>query len=710
MTRIILLVFILIITSTSLLSNELRDEVPDYFRLEDKTHDFSLINKYYHTPRYLSTTDSEIDRRNYDVLEYMLEVDLTQALSSELSDPVEIKEYFSGSNTLRLEVLENNPSIEIDAVNLNIESIRNVSNQSEVEFSHFDGIISIDLNGYDKGDEVELKIDYNGISYDDIGFQIYHEGFSIGDEIESTGDPIVVEHNIAYTMSEPELARFWMPCNDRPYDKALSSIKIKVPEGYTATSNGTLQSNENNIWYWKSNYPITTYLMVINASIYDKYEQTYIDENDVTDTIPMPHYFWPEDRDHYFFKGERSMRNHPAMMQYFEDIIGDYRYDKYGTSAVYPYQYGGMEHQSMSTVHRWWLRDRGDDGFAHELAHHWWGNLITCATWKDLWINEGGATWSETLWALNVGGESRYKNYVLRDIDIYMFWSARNNFDTPPIYGLPISQLFSGFGFLVYDKAAVFNHMLSELVGREEALRAWREIFDKYEHTSIETFQIRDEFASKFPDAKIDINTFFDQWIYHGGHPVYTINSSLVNQGEFGNVFRVTLEQVQDLVNPSQHLPELFEMPVRLRFYKDNEIEQTIEVLNRERKESFDIILNFIPDKVDIDPMSVLHQIEESIVLNVESESQVKETSLTPNINSGERPSILSLNLNENRSEVNISLFNSLGNNIKEIYAGYLEQGNQSFNIYATDLPNGIYYLSISVNGISTTKKLIVNK
>ncbi|MER3329406.1 MAG: hypothetical protein RIF34_07505, partial [Candidatus Kapaibacterium sp.] len=257
-------------------SNSYSQKLPEYLRAETKHFDVENTTSGTHYHKNNRVQDyGDVERRNYDVLHYDLYLDLKDALRSNLDAPVEERKGFSGENRMTVLLTSDVDSIEFDASNLKIgnSTVNGVfpDNVPVVE----NGLVKIYVGEHKAGDTINVSISYSAIADDEDGFwrnrgmHIYHKGYNVGNK-DRFDNPVIVEHNIAYSMSEPELARYWMPCNDRPYDKATSSMNIIVPTGYTAVSNGyladievqTSQSLKNTVLYsWVNNKPITTYLM-----------------------------------------------------------------------------------------------------------------------------------------------------------------------------------------------------------------------------------------------------------------------------------------------------------------------------------------------------------------------------------------------------------------------------------------------------------------
>ncbi len=713
------------------IGNAYSQELPEYLRAETKQFDTENTTSGTHYHKNNRVQDyGDVEKRSYDVLNYDLYLDLSTALNSNLEEDTFFRKYFKGYNKITFKITDENVPFEFDAVNLNIRTLLLIEsnniipislNELDTLFDKFSINIAV-LNfysnkNYTNGDIVEILIGFDSKAEDDKdfwrnrGMHIYHKGYDVGNK-DRFGNSVIVEHNIAYSMSEPELARYWMPCNDRPYDKAKSSITMAVPLGYTTASNGILDTryvrndgvSDFKIQKWVNNEPITTYLMNFAASVFDTLHQTYIKNGD---TIPSTHYFWPEDRDDIYFTAVKSMETHPGMMDILVDNYGTYPFATYGTVSVFPFPYGGMEHQTMVTQNRYWLNDEQDAGFVHEMGHHWFGNSMTCATWADIWINEGGASYTEAIYLESLQGEQSYRNVIERQVREVLKRNSDNS--AIPVYAIPLSSFFNTNAYLIYDKGSIIHNQMRLNLGDEQFFRVLKEILEDFRYQSVTTAEYKAAWESKAENPLVDIDTFFDQWVYNPGYPEYDINTrvDILEDNKFA--IRATLIQMQDqntAANPD--VTKVFTTPVRFKLYKDEKNYELSEIfVNKEKNQTFYLENDFFPVKVEIDPVSVLHNTFSSVITSVQLEDYVGDLELYPNP-STDGFSQLNMNIKNTVQNANIELIDLIGNKVQSIYNGRLNPSSIGYKIFTNGLAKGIYIVNINLDGINTSKKLIV--
>lgn len=680
------------------IDNNFQGETKDYgFREQIK-----LKNKY-------DKMQAPVVQRPYDVLSYKIFLDWDQVLRE--SSVVGESRQWTGEVEMKILIEEDGfEMLDLDAGHFEIlqivideENIDAVQPESE--------LLSIPLpKSKNKGDTIDLFIQYKYIGTNNIGFHLYEKGLYVGQGL--AGDSVFVEERVAYLMNEPTDARFWMPCNDWPHDKATPSIRVKVPSEYTVAANGLLtqieEVEDSKFYYWEDPAPMATYLISVAASIFKEYSEWYVPENSPEDSIEIKYYVWQQDyentaTDGTEYNAKHSLRNTRDMLKCFSNHFIPYPFVKYGIVAVQPFNFGGMEHQSLTMVNRSWLRGRDDVNLAHELAHQWLGDLITCATWNDIWINEGGASWSEALWFDELYEDFGYYYSLEYARAVYLWYGGMG---LPAIYGLDFSNLFNTA--LTYKKSAYVYHLLKEMLGEEAFYSSLRGLLNKYKFQSINTEQFKEYFSEQNPDPIMSFDTFFQQWIYSPGHPVYRITPLVTELENQSYKLQITLNQIQEMEN----VPEVFVAPLRFNVFGPDTGVQ-IQVFNDERTQDFEFDLDFAPDSIYIDIFSVLCEFEPAIVSSVEdnlSKANSADFQVFPNALSAGQTINIEFSTSKDNSIVTMDLYDYLGNKIDNILNSNLLSGKHKVSYNLGSLPLGMYFVRLSSENTVLTQKVYVKE
>ncbi|MBK6760752.1 MAG: M1 family metallopeptidase [Ignavibacteria bacterium] len=536
-----------------------------------------------------------------DVISYDLVLDWYSALLTPKAQRPERKANGRMTAVVRSRV-NDLAQIDFDAVSLIIDSI--TSGGTSVVFTKNVRSISMTLpSPLQRGQDVELVIHY-AITRDDRAIFFYSKS-----DAATENSP----YASAYTISEPEDSRRWYPCNDQPDDKALFSVQVRVPKGFTVVSNGVrtdsvLVGDTASIQTWKHDVPMPTYLFAVSASEYILYPQVYTRTDN--SSVPISNYHFDVDQDGPFYNATRALQNIPLMFEAFEERFGLYPFQTYGHVTVSPFQYGGMEHQTMSTINRRWLAGDVEGGYAHELAHHWFGDQVTCATWADIWLNEGGASWGEAVYQEHRSGFTGYMQVLWEKRARYML----TGLNEPPVYNIPIGILFNEA--TTYNKSSWIYHMMRRNVGDEVFFPAIRGYLAKYNIGSAQTYQLLDHMKEAAPNPLVAWDTFFDQWLVKAGHPVLeVIVSTTTRPTPF--VYRVTIAQTQE----HEGVPDAFVVPVHLRFIGFGEVLDTT-VIVRERSVTMEFAVGFDADEVLVDPDNDILCVKGETLVGVDEQVQ----------------------------------------------------------------------------------------
>jgi aminopeptidase N len=326
-----------------------------------------------------------------------------------------------------------------------------------------------------------------------------------------------IEHAPAHvwTQSQDSDARFWFPCFDYPAEKQTTSATIVVPKGQFALANGALterrDEGDTTVFRYEQRIPHATYLVTMVAGTFSEIPQEH-------SRLPMWVYVVPgREAD-----AERAFGKTPRMVDHFESVIGvPYAYERYSQIAVADFIFGGMENTSATTQTDRVLHDErahldysADYLAAHELAHQWFGDLVTCRDWAQAWLNEGFATYFEAVWLEHDKGWDEYVYDVFGSVERYLE-EDDERYRRPIVCNLfrdPI-ELFDRH---LYEKGGAVLHMLRGELGWERMKRSLKRYVSENAQRNVETIDL-----IRAIEAETGRNTrqFFAQWVERGGHP-----------------------------------------------------------------------------------------------------------------------------------------------------------------------------------------------
>jgi aminopeptidase N len=402
-------------------------------------------------------------------------------------------------------------SVELDAADMKIERVEQIdANHPAVllKHEHHGQKLTVTLDKQQPaGEELQLAIDY-------VVTRPKHGAHFVSPDADEPSQPQMV-----WTQSEPEFARYWLPCFDHPADRLTSEIVATVKNPFVTLSNGTLESKQDNgdgttTWHWRQARSHVPYLMSIVAGDFEVLEQAALG-------IPVQSYV-PRGR---LPDAPRSFEKTPAMLELFSRQIGvAYPWEKYAQICVDEYGWGGMEHTSATTLNLHTLHDArahhdvsSDDLVAHELAHQWFGDLVTCKDWGEIWLNESFATYFATLWTEHDQGWDEAEWQRRGDAESYFGEDGRYRrsivnwrYDTP----------MNVFDRHAYPKGGRVLHMLRFELGDELFWKAVRRYVEVNQHRNVETADFRIAVEEATGQG---LNWFFDQWLYKGGHPEFHV-------------------------------------------------------------------------------------------------------------------------------------------------------------------------------------------
>ncbi len=475
---------------------------------------------------------------------------------------------------------------------------------------------------------------------------------------------------LLYTLSEPYGARDWWPTKQSMNDKIDKlDIKITSPSQYKVASNGKLMSETalpggKKLTYWQTNYPIAAYLFAVGITNYAVTTETI---GAPGPEFPYLNYLYPSSNNNSAVKANINWTK--QAMALFEDKFGPYPYrdEKYG-HAEFGFG-GGMEHATMSFMGSW-----GKGIIAHELAHQWFGDKITCSTWNDIWLNEGFATFGEHL--VNeklLMTAAQFQNYLADEISYITSASGGSVYVSDVNLGND-GAVFSGR--LSYSKGGYVVRMLRWILGDEAFYQALKNYMSDpalaYGYAS--TAQLK---AHMEAVAGKDLTEFFNDWIYGQGYPVYNIRWKQLADGSLA--FKVGQTQSHNSVN-------FFELPLPIRLKGTNGQIKDIVLDNTEQNQLFAMeAVPFTVSSVEFNPeRQILTRGGTVAVDNTLSvtETANTETSIYPN------PVKDKLFIAGKLSGDTVSIISTDGKLLKTMK---VNTANNSVDV--SNLPRGIYFL-----------------
>ena len=379
----------------------------------------------------------------------------------------------------------------------------------------------------------------------------------------------------AWSFGQPRYASHWFPCHDAPNDRATTEIIVTVPSQFLTVSNGNLLGVTDNgatkTHHWLHDIPHAAYLISLVVSDFAVIEDSYHGK-------PVNYYVRKDRKD----DAPLLMGKTPQMMQFFSDFTGvEYPYDKYAQTVVEIYT-GAMEHTTATTHSFMLLMDKkaafDNDALvpvvAHELAHQWFGDLVTCRDWSNGWLNEGFATYFENMWNEHDLGQNEFKQSMLEMKEWYM--DEDKHYRRPIVYHVFHDDGFELFDGHMYGKGAWVLHMLRHQLGDVAFKRAIKTYLGRYREKEVITADLERTFEESTGRS---LAQYFQQWVYSGGYPEFTVNYSWDTEHKLAKI-KIKQTQKIDELTPCFVTPvDLdFTVPISDEAAKDEHTKETITV------------------------------------------------------------------------------------------------------------------------------------
>lgn len=423
----------------------------------------------------------ELGNGGYDVQHYTLDLAWDEEINS-----------IAGMVTLAITATEDLSTFNLDFLGFIIDSI--TLNGVDVDWER-DGreLIITPPEPLLNESTFEVAVTYNGVPGEGV-FGAY-DVFAGGWTRHTKG---------VYVASEPNGAAMWFPANDHPLDKATFTFEITVSNNYVVAANGLLQTitendDETLTYRWEASDPMATYLATVNIG--DFVVQTAEGPNG----LPIRNYFPSRIAE----SATQAFAPTADMIAFYSEIFGPYPFEAYGVVVADTDLPFALETQTISLFGNRIAvgRSSAETVIAHELAHQWFGNSVSLSRWKDIWLNEGFATYASLLWLEHTRGTEAFQN----EVEGYYLFIANSNLATQRFAAPANPQQRDLFNAGVYVRGAVALHALRLEVGDAaffDILRAYYDRF-KYSNATTEDFiAVAEEVSGK------DLAAFFDAWLY----------------------------------------------------------------------------------------------------------------------------------------------------------------------------------------------------
>ncbi len=551
---------------------------------------------------------------------------------------------------------------------------------------------------YTTGEYFTVKVYYHGVP-GSSGFGSF--AFSTYSTASGSAKPWI------WSLSEPYGAKDWWPCKDHPGDKADSvDVWVTCDSQFKVGSEGKLiavvdNGNGTKTHKWQHRYPIATYLVSIAVSDFSEVSGWF--KYSSSDSMQVLDYALPTTAAQgtpNINSATASMGVTLSMLQIYSDLFGLYPFirEKYGHS-----QFGwggGMEHQTMTSVGSF-----DESLIAHEMAHQWFGDMITMRTWPHIWLNEGFATYCVALYRERNYGASAYKDEVQNHIFPGIVSTSGGS-----VYVKDTSTVGQVFNtILVYRKGGAVLHMLRHVLGDSDFFKAIKAYAtDKrfmYATASTEDLQSVCEVVS----AK-SLGYFFNEWIYGESVPTYLYQWGATQNGPPYTV-RVSLSQTTGTSTPA-----FFQMPIDFRF-TGTVLDTTIVVTNNSANQVFVFSLPKLPTSFQLDPNNWIVKSSSGSTVNVDRISEIPQAyALLQNYPNPFNPTtVIPFDLPK-ASQVRLEIYNGLGELVNTVVKDQAyEAGHHSivFNSLSTNgvnLPSGVYYCRLMISGtpVQTMKMILL--
>lgn len=513
---------------------------------------------------------------DFDVQSYVLKVKFDRPNKKVIGDTI-----------VRLKPLrENFRRATLDSVDIDYSAVTLEQGGSPLKYTARSGTIAVDLDrSYSPSETVSIRFQYTAVPKKGIYF--------IPDQ--KAGDGIPARAGQIWTQGEPDEARHWFPPFDFPSDKATTEQYITADANEKVIGNGVLVEKIDNpdgtvTHHFKMDVPFSTYLVSFVVGDYSLVSEKY-------KNIPLGFYVYPGTESIV----PKAFGRTGEMVRAFEELTKiDFPYPKYDQTIVANFQFGGMENITATT-----MSDRDiflaenplfestvEDLVSHELAHSWFGDLVTCRNWAELWLNEGFATFMEAAFREKKYGRESYMLKVQNDAAQFLVDDAVN----PKRNGLfnrnagNVAALFERSA-TTYNKGGAVLHTLREQIGSEAFWRGVNIYLNRHKYGNVESADLKKAMEEA---SSSDLSWFFDQWVYGLGSPKLSVRQAYAPATK---TLTLTVTQTQKQDN---FTPTAFRLPLEIDIITAGG-SKTEKIDVSKRVEMFKFQLDGRPTKISVD-------------------------------------------------------------------------------------------------------------
>ena len=510
--------------------------------------------------------------KNIDIKHYVFQLRLTDS-NDEIIGTTQVTVNFKQAGILNFRLDLINKSTEKKDKGMVVEGV-SISNTT-VNYTHENDALIIYLPKSAVANEtITFTIKYHGIPFD---------GLRIG--ATKFGDRSFFNENW------PNRGRHWLPILDHPSDKATSEFIVTAPSHYKVVSNGLLLEesslgNNTMLTHWKQSVPVSSWLFVLGVA---DFAVQYVDD---FEGKSIQTWVYSKNREAGFYDFKEPTKK---VLAFYTKYVGPYAYEKLANIQT-PSVNGGMETSSAIFYGENLVNGKGDERtkniVVHEIAHQWFGNAVTEATWDDAWLSEGFATFFTLLYYENQYGQAEYNNRIIKAKKAVLDMTIKMpDFSIIAPRTAEKEAVTTG---LTYQKGAWFLHMLRDKIGEQNFQKGIKSYYKKFYNANATTDEFRMEMEKA---AGLDLKVFFKQWLYQ---PVNPKIDAIWTYDATSHKININLTQSQ-LTNFN------FDIPIEIGYYtKDSKTPLLLKMNLNKKQLSQSFNVKGIPENIEVDPRNVL--------------------------------------------------------------------------------------------------------